>query len=166
MTTLEKVKQLDDFKALRLFRHIETELIQNIEMDADALVDQLPEEIKEMDGMQRLGEVEEEKFEEAMQNKVAVDVARKSLEWMATNPGTEDYLADKLENWQDREMVAGSILAVGAALSAVMIMSTFKISYDKEQGLRFSLGYHDPNQLSPIKEVFGALLKILKPGGL
>ncbi len=166
MTTLEKVKQLDDFKALRLFGHIEAELIQSMTVDPETLISQLPSEIKEMDGIQQLMQVEEEKFEEVVQNKVAVDVARKSLEWMAGNSGMEGYLADKLEHWKDKEMVAGSILAVGAALSTVMIISTFKISYDKEQGLRFSLGYHDPDQLSPIKEVFGALLNILKPGGV
>ena len=166
MTTLEKVKQLDDFQALRLFGHIEAELIQNMTFDPATLIDRLPSEIKELEGMQQLGEVEEEKFEEVVQNKVAIDVARKSLEWMAINPDTEIYLADKLEHWKDKEMVAGSILAVGAALSAVMIISTFKISYDKEKGLRFSMGYHDPEQLSPIKEVFGVLLKIIKPGGM
>src|SRR5690606_2167916 len=111
MTTLEKVKQLDDFKALRLFRHIEAELIQNMTMDPGTLMDQLPAEIKELEGIQQLGEVEEEKFEEVVQNKVAIHVARRSLEWMATNPDTEFYLTDKLEHWKDREMVAGSILA-------------------------------------------------------
>lgn len=163
MTTLEKVKELDDFKALRLFRHIETEMIQQVQEDLGKIMENLPEEVRIMPEIQHLGEVDENKFSESLESETAVSVARQSLEYMAKNPNTEPYLKDKLDNWQDNEMVAGTILAVGGALSAVMIMSTFRISYNKTDGWEFNLGTSKDNQPETIKTIFSALFKVLKP---
>lgn len=163
MTTLEKVKSLDDFKALRLFRHIEMEMVQKVHEDLGKIVQNLPEEVRRMPEIQHLNEVDDNKFTESLESETAVVVARQSLEYMALNPDTEAYIKDKLENWQDNEMVAGTILAVGGALSAVMIMSTFRISYNNSDGWQFSLGTPQDQQPEMIKNIFGTLLKLLKP---
>lgn len=164
MTTLQKVQELDDFKALRLFRHIEMEMVQSVKEDLPAIMERLPDEVKNMPEMQELNAVEEAKFIEPLQQELAVKIARESLELMAKSPDTEPYLADKLENWKDNEMVAGTILALGGAFSAVMIMSTFRISYNKNDGWEFNLGASKENQTETIKTIFGALFKVLKPG--
>jgi hypothetical protein len=164
MTTLEKVKALDDFKALRLFRHIEMEMVQKAKADLPDIIDNLPDAVKNMPEMRQLDQVSEEKFVEPLQQEFAVKIARQSLELMAKNPDTVDYLKDKLENWNDNEMVAGTILALGGALSAVMIMSTFRVSYNKADGWEFNLGASKDNQSETIKTIFEALFKVLKPG--
>lgn len=164
MTILEKVKSLDDFKALRLFRNIEAELSQHAATDAEELLTQLPETIQQLPEVEQLKAADDTTLDAAVPDAEAIQTARASLEWMAENPGTSEYLADKLENWKDNEMVAQTILAVGGALSAVMLLSTFKISYDKKKGLQLSLGYYTADQIEPIKLIFKALFKVTKLG--
>lgn len=164
MTTLEKIKNLDDFKVIRLFRNIEAELSQQTDSDAETLLNQLPPSLQQLPEIQELKSADEAALDAVVPNAEAVRVARATLEWMAENPGTSPYLADKLANWNDNEMVAETILAVGGALSAIMLLSTFKISYEKEKGWQFSLGYYSADQIEPIKLIFKALFKVTKLG--
>lgn len=164
MTTLERVQQLDDFKALRLFRHIEGEMVLKVKEDLGVIMDHLPENVKHMEAIQNLEDVDQNKFLEPIEQQKAVEIAKVSLAYMAEDPGLEPYLKDKLENWKDNEMVAGTILAVGGALSAVMIMSTFRVSYNKADGWDFSIGAAKDQQSETIKTIFEALFRVLKPG--
>lgn len=164
MTTLEKVQQLDDFKALRLFRHIEAEMVQQLDAELDNIFEHLPAEFTESPDFDAILEADESAFDQPLDSGTAIAVARQSLDWMAQAPDTAAYLDDKLENWKDNEMVAGTILAVGGALSAVMIMGTFRMGYSREKGFDFSIGFRDKEQLEPVKILFGSLLQILKPG--
>lgn len=165
MTTLEKLKSFDDFKVLRLFRSIEAELTQQTNIDAEDLLQQLPAPLQQLPEIEKLKEGEDVGLDAAVPDATAVQLARNTLEWMAGNPGTSEYLEHKLENWKDNEMAAQTILAVGGALSAVMLLSTFKISYDKKKGWQFSFGYYSPDQIEPIKLIFKALFKATKLGG-
>lgn len=161
MTTLEKVQQLDDFKALRLFKHIETSLPQQLNIDSDALIAQLPDDIKQMPEVQQLISASEADYEENLDATTATKVARESLEVMAANPDTAKYLEHELVTWKDDEMVAGTILALGGALSAVMLLSTVKVGYTKAKGWEFSIGYKNKNQIEPLKLIFESLFKLL-----
>lgn len=163
MTTLEKVKQLDDFKALRLFRHIETEMMQKVEVDVETLIQQLPEQIQKMPQIQKLDEVDEADFNKTIENEEAVKIAREVLEWMAVNPSTEAYLDDKLDNWQDQEMVAGTILAVGGALSMVMLLPTLQFSYTKEEGWKLGGGIQNDLHVQTIKHLLDSIFKVIRP---
>lgn len=163
MTTQEKVKQLDDRQVLHLFRHIETEMMQKVNVDVETIIKNLPAQIQNLQEIKNVDEIDEEEFASIINNDEALVIARDSLDWMAVNSSTQAYLDDKLGNWQDNEKSTETIISVGEAISAVMIMTTFTISNTNGKGWEFQIGTNDQRQIELVQKLLTSLFMIIKP---
>jgi len=162
MTTIEKIQQLDDFKVLRLYEHLSTLLFEATDADVATLTQHMPADIAATPEIQQVQKADEAVFEEPMDNTEAVAFARQSLTLLATDPATEPLIADTLQNWKDDSMIAGTILAIGAAISLVMLLATSEISYDKKHGLRIGIGtIKQKDQVDARRRVIESLFKII-----
>lgn len=139
MTTLQRIQALDDFKVQRFFDHLSEALAQAVPADAVTLLDQLPEPAAALPQMQAIKDASPTaNFEAPLPDAEAVAFSRQALELLAADPDTEPLVAEKLDSWKDDSMVAGTILAVGGALTFVVLMLTTGFSYSKENGLSIS----------------------------
>lgn len=131
--TLQKIKNMDDFQVLRFFNNLNNSISQQVDVDADQLLEMLPPELQEMDDMQIILKLEEE-YDALIDQRNAADFARASLIMMAENEASEQAIAEALENYQDNEMAAATILALGGAVSFILLLSTYKVTYKKGRG--------------------------------
>jgi len=155
--TLQKIKDMDDFQVLRFFNYLNNSLASSIETDTGALLNALPSNLEKLDEMQDVLKLEE-KYDTQIDQRDAVDFARSALEVMATNDATEPQLTASLSNYEDNEMAAGVILALGGAVSFIVLLATHKLSYTKKGGWKL-----EGRNSDEIKGVTG-LVKVLIKG--
>ena len=117
MTLPEQIQQLDDFKALRFYEHLSSILFNSTEVDAQTLMQYMPASDEISPVMQQIQAADETFFDNPLENKQAIAFARKSLEVLSSNPSTAAFVSHEIDNWKDNSMIAGTILAIGGAIS-------------------------------------------------
>ena len=112
--------------------------------------------------MQQVQKADEAVFEKPMDNGEAVAFARQSLMLLASDTATEPLISDTLQNWKDDSMIAGTILAIGGAISLVMLLATSEISYSKQDGLKIGIGtIKDKDQVAARTDMIKSLFNII-----
>lgn len=159
--TLEKLQAMDDFRLLRFFNHLNNSLSQNLEEDEETVMQYVPDQVMEMDEMQDILQLQEG-YETALDQKEAATFARNALELLAQNPITEPALAESLTNYKDNEMAAGAILALGGAVSFIVLLSTSKLTYEKEKGWELNIGGNrNPEEIKGVTELIKTLVGVI-----
>lgn len=153
--TLDKIKAMDDFQVLRFFNHLNQSLIADIQEDSDSLLEELPDSLQQLDEMQKVLQLDEE-FDTPLLQKEAADFARSALIVMAENEDTEPSLAENLNSYTDDVMAAGAILALGGAVSFIVLLSTHKISYKKGKG--WELQGRNPGEIKEVTDLVKTLV--------
>lgn len=162
MTTIEKLNSLDDFRLLRFYEHISNKLLQVANTDAATLMGKMPAEMVNTLEMQAIQDAGKASFEKALDSKTAVTFARKSLVTLAAEPAIQAFIDDELTTYKDSGMVAETILAIGGAISLVMLVANSEISYDKQNGLRIGMGtIKDKDQVQARTEMLQTLLNVI-----
>ncbi|MBE7171951.1 MAG: hypothetical protein INR73_15290 [Williamsia sp.] len=163
MTTTERIEQLSDFKSLRLYTHISNLIYDSIDADMDTLIRNMPPEIAATAEMKQIANaVDSTVFEKALDSNEAVAFARESLAILASLPATSQLVTNELDNWKDGSMLAETILAVGGAISLVMLLATSEITYDKKNGLKVGIGsVKDKEQVDARRRIIESLFKVI-----
>ncbi len=160
-TTLEKLNSMDDFQILRFFNHLNNSLTQQLKDDADKVMQQAPDQVLESEEMQKLLQVQDE-FATQLDQQDAAKFARQALGFMATDPNSEQALAESLANYKDNEMAVGAILALGGAVSFILLLSTSKLTYKKGEGWELNLGGNrDPQEIKGVTNLVKTLFNVI-----
>lgn len=164
MTVLEKMDALSDFRVLRFYEHISRKLLHAANTDAATIIAKMPSEMADTDEMKAVQGASGNSFDKPLDDKTAVAFARKSLTVLAVTPAGKAFLEDELDSYRDTDMVAESILAIGGAISLVMLVANSEISYDRQNGLRIGIGtIKDKDQVQARTGMLQALLNVI-PG--
>lgn len=138
-TTIEKLNSMDDFQILRFFNHLNNSLSQQLKGDVNKVLQNVPDQVMQSTEMQQLMKAQDE-FAAQLDQKDAAAFARQSLTLMANNPDTAQALAESLDNDKDNEMAVGAILALGGAVSFILLLATSKLTYKKGDGWELNVG--------------------------
>lgn len=159
--TLSKLQAMDDFQILRFFNYVNNSLAQEVKDDAETVINTVPDQVKEMSEMQQVLQLQSE-YETPLEQKEAAKFARTALELMAQNSETEPAISESLANYKDNEMAVGAILALGGAVSFIVLLSTSKLSYSKKKGWELNLGGNrKPEEIKGVTELVKVLFNVI-----
>jgi len=123
----ERIHQLDDFRVMRFYDHFAQTLFDALDVDADDLLAQVPEELQTAPELAPLVNLTGPGRRNALKFDDAALCARETLLALAKHPGFEAALAQALDEYRDDAMVADVILAVGLAASMIIVAATTSI---------------------------------------
>ena len=103
-------------------------------------------------------QADEALLDKHLEDKEAVSFARTSLQLLASNASTSDLILNELNHWKDESMMAETVLAIGGAISLIMLLCTSKIAYDKKNGWDIIIGGLGPDDVRARGEVVEMLL--------
>lgn len=168
---LDRLNQMDDFQVLRFFNYLNNSLAEKVTQEAEDVVSKIPKEIRNNEEMQQVLQLQPE-YDRPLKQDEAAKFARAALELMARNPQTMPALSESLKNYKDNEMAVGAILALGGAVSFIVLLSTSKLTYKTGSGWELNLGGNrNPEEIKGVTELVkvlfnvipDSLLKIVKP---
>jgi len=137
--TIHQIESMDDFRLLRFFNYFSNTLFNKVDVDMETIMNQLPQDVKNISEMQTVIN-HEEQYSMLLDQKEAIEFARTSLLQLANNENFEPALAEAIKNYRDDEMPAAEILALGAAVSFILLLATSKISYKSGKGWVINIG--------------------------
>lgn len=138
----ERIQQMDDFQLLRFFEHFSKEIFGGLQNDLGEIQAGIPPDVQAIPEMDQLAEMDAARALQQLPKEQAVYYARSILVYWAADDQLSQILAAVLDNYKDDEMAAGVILAIGTALSMILVSSTanfkvkiggFELSVDRKR---------------------------------
>ena len=159
--SIQQIEGMDDFRLLRFFNFFTNTLFNNVNTELEEITAQVPEGIKNMPELETVLK-HEEQYYKPIEQKEAIEFARTSFLEMANDENTEPALAEAIKNYRDPEQPAGVILALGAAVSFILLLSTSKIKYQSGKGWEINVGGNrDPKELESVTALIKELFKVI-----
>lgn len=152
--TIHQIESMDDFRLLRFFNYFSNTLFNKVDADAETIMNQLPQDVKNIPEMQLVVN-HEEQYSMPLDQKEAIEFARTSLLQLANDENFESALAEAIKNYKDDEQPAAEILALGAAVSFILFMATYKITYKSGKGWEV-----DDRNTEEIKSITGLVKEL------
>jgi hypothetical protein len=121
-----KINSMSDTQVVRFFEHFSNQVFAGSTTDFQEMKDNIPDELKDLDVIAAAESASEEKLEMALSPAESVVFARSILNMWADDSKLSLILKEALSTYRDNEMVVGTILAAGIALSMVIFTSTHK----------------------------------------
>lgn len=133
---VERIREMDDFRLLRFFDNFGRGVVTSLDLNRDQLLEYVePIAQADPDVARVLAlQVPADKAQAPLDKADAVIVARSTLEAMASNPGLAPGLETALAEFKDDEMPAMTILALGFAVSMIIMAATTKLNFSVKDG--------------------------------
>ncbi len=157
--TIKLIQTMDDFRLLRFFKYFSTTLFNKVDADAETIIAELPEEVKNIPDMKAVMN-NQEQYSMPLEPDEAIKFARQSLLQLATNENTGPALAEAIKNYRDDEQSAEVILAMGGVVSFIMLLATSQIKYESKKGWLIDLGGNREG-LKDITELVKTLFNVI-----
>ena len=166
MTPLaNRIQAMNDHEVVSFYDHFCQQVFAGINTTLPEITAAMPAEVQALPGMNQLLSTDHSLMAEELSHADAIAVARASLLALAEDAEGSKALEGALEGYQQNEMMAGTILALGAAVSMVYVASSF--SYSKEDGVKIDPGNANLDLIkalvAPVTKAVEVLVK--KSGG-
>lgn len=152
-----RLNQLDDFRLLRFFQRFGQDVVNALNIDRDVLLRQVDSRTRSDPALAGAFTISEEKSRKPLSRADALVVARCTLEALARHPGFEDALESSLDDFEDEEMPADILLALGFAASMIILAATTRIRVAFKDGKIEGEIAKDAASPETLREVMGPL---------
>ncbi len=157
MDTVDKINNLSDFQVIRFFKFFSDEMLSGVNSSLEEIQTGILEPIKQKDEFLKLESLLYSNAEENLNPEQSALIARKLLFIMAQDDTLEPLLTAALNEYHDDELGAGNIIAVGVAISMILVSATTAL-----QGTAFGVEFRKETAdaelvesiLSPAAEIF------------
>lgn len=150
---IEKLNKLDDYQIVRFFDHFSQQVFNGLDVDMNTILDGIPESVKELNGFSELTHLSSEQKNKKMDVSNSAPVARTILLTLAEDEQFGILLQKAFDSFKDDEMVADIILAVGAAVSMILVAATTQLK-GKIFGMEVKKDKATPNMIKAVGELF------------
>lgn len=150
MTTLEKIRQLDDNELITIYNGFSRKLLAGVDVSPLEVLENPPGELNENEEFRKLGSGDLENLETTIVPEEIIPAIRLAVEEWATNPDLATAFDSYLNEPRETEMAAGVILTVGVVLVATIIASSVKAEY--KDG-KFSFSYDSKGSKNTVELV-------------
>ncbi|MHC4946814.1 MAG: hypothetical protein ACYTG1_00935 [Planctomycetota bacterium] len=152
-TLPDRLRQLDDHKAVRLLDQYASRLFDGMETTPQELLAGVVPELRDSPIVRGAETMSADERDRPLSTAQSVDLARQLLDCFARDPDLAPSLEETLDEYRDDTLLVGAILATGVAVSMVIVAATttFKGRVGK---FRIEKGTAQPEQLREIARVF------------
>ena len=126
MTTLERIRGLDDNELISIYNGFSRKLLADLAIDPVEILTNPPGELYNTEEFQKVNTGDLDDLETAIVPEEVIPSLRLVVEEWANNPEVSPALDAFLDEPRDTEMAAGVILAVGAVIVATIVASSIK----------------------------------------
>lgn len=162
MTTLERIKKLDDNELITIYKDFSRKLLAETDVSPVEVLENPPKELGENEEFQKLDTGDMDDLETAIVPEEVIPAIRMVVEEWATNPDLAPAFEAYLDESRDTEMAAGVILTVGLVIVATIVTSSVKAEY--KDG-KFSFSYDSKgakNTVELVKTLLTGIPETLK----
>lgn len=121
---LKRIDELDDRKAIRVVEFYSTRIFEGMETTPEEMLAGIPEEFKDCAPFESVLEMSGKERAKPLPETESVLLARELLRGFARDPAFAPSLLKALDEYQDDTLLAGAILAIGIAVSMIIVAST------------------------------------------
>jgi hypothetical protein len=121
---LKRIDELDDRKAIRVLEFYSTRIFEGMDTTPEEMLAGIPEEFKNCAPFERVLEMSGKERAKPLPETESVLLARELLRGFARDPAFAPSLLKALDEYQDDTLLAGAILAIGVAVSMIVVAST------------------------------------------
>lgn len=121
---VQRIRDLDDFRVMRFYEYFGQKLFEDLDLDMDKLLPQVPDELKTSSELAPLLSLSGPGRRNALTFEDGALCARETLMAFARHPGFDTALGQALDAYRDDAMVATVILAVGLAAAMIIVAAT------------------------------------------
>ena len=143
MNTIQRIESMNDFQILRFFEYFSTEIFNNTAVSVNELLSNLPAEVQLMPEILALIKLDDAVAGTAMKKQEAASLVRLLLLEWASDENLSKILTKALAQYKDTAQSVEVILALGAALS--MVLMTLGKRDLQFQGFGVSVNILSPN---------------------
>lgn len=123
-TIKDRIEKMDDFQVVRFFEYFGQQVFEGSTASLEQIKNGIPESTRALPAFQRLENLTEEETERLLDLSQSAPVARGMLLALADDERFAPLIEAALDSYSDTEMVAEVVLAVGFAVSLVLMVAT------------------------------------------
>lgn len=158
MATIKgRIESMDDFQVVRFFEYFGEQVFEGSTASLEQIKAGVPESTRSLPAFQRLESLTEEETERLLDLSQSAPVARGMLLALADDERFASLIEAALDSYSDTEMVAEVVLAVGFAVSLVLMAATSELK-GKVFGITLKKGAATPEMIRAITEPFSNMV--------
>jgi len=150
MTTLDRIKQLDDNELITIYKGFSRKLLRGMDMSPVEVLENPPKELGDNEEFSKLNTGDLDDLETTIVPEEAVPAIRGVVQEWAKNPDLAPAFEAYLDEPRETEMAAGVILTVGLVLVATIVASSVKAEF--KDG-KFSFSYDSKGSKNTVELV-------------
>ncbi|MBS9405438.1 hypothetical protein KG088_17670 [Halomonas sp. TRM85114] len=124
---IKRVQQLDDPMAIRLLEQFSGRVFEGMETPVSEMVDGVIPEVKNTAFFQHALSLSEAEQSRPLPVQQSAEIARALLLIFAQDPAMAPALGQALDEYQDDQLMVGTILATGVAVSMIIVAATTRL---------------------------------------
>jgi hypothetical protein len=121
---LKRIDELDARQAIRVLEFYAARVFEGMKTSPQEMLDGIPAEFKDRAPFERVLEMSGKERARPLPEADSAVLARELLYVFAGDPTFAPSLAEALDEYQDDKLLAGAILAIGVAISMIVVAST------------------------------------------
>ena len=149
---IEQIKHMSDSEAVRFFRYFSDQLMDGAPDELDDIVKGIPPDIRHSEPVSILLSMPPEKEEALLGPDKSAAVAKMVLTELAKDKSIAGAMQESMAGYSDDELVAVTILALGVAISMMIIAATTRFQA-KIGNVEIVKEAATPDQLSSIGKI-------------
>jgi hypothetical protein len=121
---IKRIDELDDRKAIRVLEFYSKRLFEGIETSPEEMLAGIPKEFKDRVPFESILKMSGKERAKRLPEAESVLLARELLRGFARDPVFASSLLKTLDEYQDDTLIVGELLAIGLAISMIIVAST------------------------------------------
>lgn len=121
---LKRIDELDNRKAIRALEFYSARVFEGMKSSPEETLDGVPKEFKNRAPFERVLEMSSKERARPLSEAESAALTRELLYVFARDPIFAPSLAEALDEYQDDKLLVGEILAIGVAVSMIVVAST------------------------------------------
>lgn len=161
---VRRLETLDDFQAVRLLEYFSNQLLEGLETPYEEVKAGLPDDFREGGPVAVFETLSAVERSDRLTPEASVQAARALLRILAEDEALAPALQEAMDTYRDDKMMALEILAVGTAVSMVIVAATS--SFEGKIGkVKIKKDNATPGQLRALAKLLKGPLAFLRGGG-
>jgi hypothetical protein len=121
---LQRIEELNDRKAIRVLEFFSARVFEGMQSTPEELLEGIPEEFKGRAPFERVLKMSSKERARPLPEAESAALTRELMYVFARDPVFAPSLAEALDEYRDEKLLAGEILAIGIAVSMIIVAST------------------------------------------
>ena len=136
MNTVNRIEAFNNARVVRFFKYFSQKIFSGLDSSLEDVLAGVPDSIRNTDSFAQIEQLASEDIQDNLNLEQSALIARKVLLSLATDETFEQILDTALDRFDDSELGAGNIIAVGAAVSMILVTATTAVE-GEVFGIRF-----------------------------